>query len=96
MNGNKLRHAYHILLDSPEGGNAPKTVFGEKKTKKETIYKRKFTVEYPDPTASGGLSRVQFDPSWDRVPSTGELVNTRKLAAQYIHELYHPVKRKSL
>jgi len=54
--------------------------------------KRKFTIHFPDPTAEGGLSKVMIDPTFDRMLSTGELVNTVDLAHQYCRELFNPPK----
>lgn len=47
-------------------------------------------MHFPDPTATEGMSRVTFDPFFDRLPSNGALVNTESLARQYIKELYDP------
>ncbi len=44
-------------------------------------------MSFPDPTALSGVSEVTFDPTVDRVPSTGELVVTRDLAREYHREI---------
>jgi hypothetical protein len=50
-------------------------------------YKKCFTMEFPDLTAIGGMAKIKFDPNFDRVPSTKELVNTRDLGWQYWNEV---------
>jgi hypothetical protein len=58
-----------------------------KKTQ-DKIYKTPFTVEFPDQTASGGVSKIKFLPWFDRIPSTGELVNTIERARAYGREVF--------
>jgi hypothetical protein len=50
-------------------------------------YKKCFTMEFSDLTAIGGMAKIKFDPNFDRVPSTKELVNTRDLGWQYWNEV---------
>ena len=51
------------------------------------IHIRPFWMSFPDPTAAGGVAKIQFDPRFDRVPSTGELVNTKEKGKQYWKEV---------
>jgi len=48
---------------------------------------RQFSMKFPDPTADGGWSTIRFDPTFDRVPSTGELVTTKELGRKYHKEV---------
>lgn len=51
-------------------------------------HKKPFIVKWPDSTAIGNMASIKFDPLYDRVPSSGELVNTQELAIQYLKEIY--------
>ncbi len=44
-------------------------------------------MKFPDPTADNGVAIIKFEPTFDRVPSTGELVTTRELGAKYWKEI---------
>jgi hypothetical protein len=55
-------------------------------------YKKCFTMEFPDPTASNGIAKIKFDPTFDKIPSTKELVNTRDLGWQYWNEVLNKQK----
>jgi hypothetical protein len=48
---------------------------------------RPFTMRFFDPTADNGWAIIRFDPTFDRVPSTGELVTTKELGRQYHKEV---------
>ena len=60
--------------------------------KKNRVYKHPFSISYPDKTAEGGFSKIVIDPSFDRLLSTEQLVNTKELAFQYCDELHNPPK----
>lgn len=49
--------------------------------------KRKFSMLFHDPSADGGMAKITFDPSFDRVPSTGEFVTSEELGRQFHREL---------
>jgi hypothetical protein len=49
-------------------------------------------MEFPDPTASNGIAKIKFDPTFDKIPSTKELVNTRDLGWQYWNEVLNKQK----
>ena len=48
---------------------------------------KKFKMRFPDKTATNGIAIIEFDPSFDRVPSTLEYVNTKELALKYWKEV---------
>lgn len=52
------------------------------------MYKRKFTINWPDKTAGGGVSKIKLDPAFDKVPNSNKLVNTKELALEYCIELF--------
>ena len=47
-----------------------------------------FSIQVVDETAVGGVAVLRFDPTFDRLPSTKEFINTRALAYQYYKELF--------
>jgi hypothetical protein len=51
------------------------------------VFTRPFMMRFTDPTADDGEATIRFDPSFDRVPSTGEPVNTYELGWKYWHEI---------
>ena len=51
------------------------------------IRARKFKVKFIGPS---GDSIIQFDPTFDRVPSTNEPVNNRESAEKYGREIFKP------
>jgi hypothetical protein len=50
---------------------------------------RPFNMRFFDVTADNGVAIIRFDPTFDRVPSTGELVTTLELGRKYFKELKH-------
>lgn len=56
------------------------------------IRKRPFTMSFSDPTAIGGAAKVTFDPSFDRLPSTRQPVNTPALGRRYFEEVLKPAR----
>ncbi len=51
------------------------------------IRTEKFRVKYIGPLTD---SIIEFDPAFDRVPSTNEPVNSRESAEKYGRELFKP------
>ena len=51
------------------------------------VFTRPFTMRFFDVTADNGMAKLRFDPTFDRVPSSRQLVNTSELGRQYFKEV---------
>lgn len=56
---------------------------------------RPFWMTFTDATATRGTVRIKFLPWFDRIPRTGELVNTREKAQRYFNEVCSPNKKEA-